>query len=154
MLAEKNFKEYRYNKNVPGRIKRLQATVDKVGDMAKYDNATFARDCALNPPSTEGYNGGLLWEGSTAARMLKIDMAAGVHHDLHPGEMVKTRPCYKEFGAEHLGKRIDQLTKKAKKYYGTTPGQIRSGKKKSKKLPHGCKEKSRKDTQTPYDNSA
>ena len=63
------------------------------------------------------------------------------------------QPCYRPFGAERLGKRIDQLTEKAKDY-GATPGQIRSGKKKSKKLPHGCKEKSRKDTQAPYDNSA
>ena len=145
------FADYPYNKNVPGRIKRLQATVDKIGDAAKKDLAAFKRDRAINPVSAVGYNGRVLWKNSTAARMLLVDMAANKHKEMTPTQLCASRPCYKPFGVVRLGQRIDQLTEK-KKAYGSTPGQMRS--KKSKRLPHGDKEKSRKGVLDPYDNAA
>ena len=148
------FVDYPYNKSVPSRISRLQATIHKMGSMARKDNADFLVDRARNPASCVGYNGLLLWKGSYADQVLKMDMAAGKHLRMTPSELRAERPVdYQGFTVARIGQRIDQLKEKAKPY-GETPGQIRSkAKKKSKQLPHGCKEKSRKDTMAPYDNA-
>ena len=151
------FADYPYTKNVPSRISRLQATVGKMGDAATKDNADFLVDRARNPASSVGYNGRVLWKGSEADRMLKIDMAAGKHLRMHPRELKAERPLvYTEaFTVDRIAKRIDQLKEQKAKPYGATPGQIRSkaSKKKAKQLPHGIKEKSRKGTIDPYNNN-
>ena len=77
--------------------------------------------------------------------LLKVDIAANKHLELTPTELCATRDCYKPFGAARIGKRIDQLVEKAKPY-GAKKGQA------NRKLPQGCKEKSRKDTHNAYNN--
>lgn len=147
--GREEFLDFPYNKNVRSRISRLQATVAKLGDAAKYDEAAFKRDRTLNPTSTVGYNGRVLWKDTEADRLLKEDIEAKVHERLSPSEILLTRPCYAPFGAKRIGQRIYQLTEKSKKF-GATPGQMRS---KNKKLPAGCKEKSRKGVLDPYNNA-
>ena len=140
------FATFPYNHNVPGRIARLQATVNKMGSVARSDSEAFLRDRARNPQSTPvGYNGRLLWKGHEADARLKEDIAAGKHLELLPSELCATYAGYDAFGAERLGKRINQLVEKAKPY-GAKKGQ------KNRKLPRGVPEKSRKDTHEGYNN--
>ena len=141
------FKEHPYSYLVPGRIKTLQATVNKLGGSAQKDKDALLHDRARNPQSTHEHNGRVLWKGSGAAAQLKDDMANDRHLTMNAEALFASSPAYKEFGQLRLTKRIDQL-KEAAKPYGKTPGQNAAS-----KLPRINKEKSRKGVIGPYNNN-
>ena len=153
-LPLEEFKPFPWHKvNVPGRIKRLQATVSKLGDSLKRDLDALENDRRLHPNPTLGHNGLKLWKNSEADRLLKLDMAAGRHHSMGHKNLRLSRPEYVSFcELQRFTKRIDQLTEAAKPY-GKTPGQNKSKAKTSKKLPAGLPEESRKNSTVPYNNS-
>lgn len=76
---------------VPRCISHLQDCDRQLGAAAKTDANAFARDRALNPPSTHGYNGRFLWEGLVADEQMRADMAAGVHLQMDPKDFWDTR---------------------------------------------------------------
>ena len=147
-LPREEFKYFPWHpKNVPDRIEHLWKSIANLGDSLQLDKDALAHDRQLHPDKpTEGYNGRLLWEGSNADRLLKIDMAAGLHLQFSPKDLRATRPEYGEFSQTRFTKRIDQLKERAKKY-GKTPGQNRTS-----KLPTGLPEESRKDDMNAYNN--
>lgn len=149
-LPKEEFKDFPWHPtNVPSRMARLQATIAKLGESRQTDIDALEHDKLLHPGKpTHGYNGRLLWEGSEADRLLKIDMKANKHLLYTSATLRASRPQYAEFSQVRFTKRIDQLKEAAKKF-GKTPGQN-----KTKKLPTGLPEESRKDSQHVYNNSS
>lgn len=129
-----DFADFPYDKTLyDGRFQRIQMAVRKQKDFAILDEAALRKDRNVYPIRSHNAKGEPNWRGSEAEYWLKVDMDAGKHLEMKPGELFATRECYQPFGKKRFRDRIDQLKEKAKPY-GTTPGQ-------SKKL--GDPEKSR-----------
>ena len=134
------------------RFTRIQKVVKRLKWAAEYDSKCLEEARALYPQQTHGPTGVILWENSEADRLLKEDMANGLHLTMKPGDLFQTRECYKTFGKRRFSKRIDQL-REAAKPYGLNPQQ--AAEKREKKHKNKVKNRpnySRKDTTAPYSN--
>jgi len=138
-VNQPEFKNFPFDKvRYDGRIDRLRAAIKRLKYWAVYDAAAVARDRALHPPPAVNIRGQLRWNGSEAQKLLKIDIANGLHEQMAPRFLRMTKDEYKEFELPVFRKHIDQ-TKQALKPFGRkTPGQINHNKRKL-----GNKDKSR-----------
>ena len=86
------------------------------------DVAAHAHDLALRPQATHNINGVPRWEGSNAERLLKEDITAGLHTQMAPKMLFKTRVEYYQcFTLEKFRGHIAQEVKLRKfrtSYYG------------------------------------
>jgi hypothetical protein len=86
------------------------------------DVAAHAHDVALRPQATHNTNGVARWEGSNAERLLKADITAGLHTQMAPRFLFRTRAEYYEcFTLEQFRGHIAQEVKLRKfrtSYYG------------------------------------
>ena len=109
------------------RVGRIQKTVKRLKWAAAYDKECLDEARKKYPQQSHGPTGTILWEGSEAARLLEIDMAAGKHlvPNFKPGDLWETKDEYKKFTKRRFSKRIDQK-KEAAKPYGENPAMVQA----------------------------
>jgi hypothetical protein len=76
------------------RLKSLRLQISTAKGIAVDEEAALVHDRALFPTPTHNYRGEPRWEGSEAERLLKQDVANGVHKTMTPKELHEIRPEY------------------------------------------------------------
>ena len=114
------------------RISRLQKVVKKMKWASVYDKECLADYRTAFPQQSHGPTGKPLWRNSEADRLLKQDMADGLHETMYPRDLFATRVEYQAFGKTRFAKRIDQY-REAAKPHGMNPMQAAAKKAKKEK---------------------
>jgi hypothetical protein len=78
------------------RLKNLRKQIDTAKGIAVDEEAALAHDRALFPIPSHNYRGEPRWDGSEAQRLLKHDIANGVHATMKPVDFQQTRPEYRD----------------------------------------------------------
>jgi hypothetical protein len=85
------------------------------------DTAALTHDRQLRPQATHNTNGVPRWEGSDAELWLKEDITNGLHNEMAPQALYKTRVEYQVFTLDRFQGHIYQENKRRKfitSYYG------------------------------------
>lgn len=111
------FKDFPFDKiRYKDRFTSIQKAVKKHKDWAQCDSEKFLQDRALHPPADKNIRGELRWKGSEAQQFLKVDMEQGLHLQMKPRELHKTRDAYKLFGERVFQQHIDQQKQSVKEF--------------------------------------
>jgi hypothetical protein len=106
------------------RLQALRKQCTAKNNRSVADTAAFAHDCALLARKQDDAPGVLLrWDGSEAERVLKLDVANGLHINLTPKNFHRSRPEYQVFSLKVFRGHIYQELKRRKfitSYYGST----------------------------------
>jgi hypothetical protein len=100
------FREYPFDK-FRTNLKKLHAAVDKERDRAGLDSDAHAHDLLLHPPLLQGPSGYPQWQGSKAARLLKLDVLEGKSKAMKPSALRDTRKEYQAFPLKVFRKHIE-----------------------------------------------
>ena len=85
------------------------------------DASALTRDRQLRPQATHDSNGVPRWEGSDAEGLLKEDITNGLHNQMAPQALYRTRAEYQVFTLDQFRGHIYQENKRRKfisSYYG------------------------------------
>jgi hypothetical protein len=107
------FMEYEL-KNFTANLKRLQEVIQKEQDRAVTDSDAYAIDLLINPPILQGPSGYPQWQGSEAARLLKLDIDNEKHTSMKPSDLHNTQEEYKRFPLTVFRKHIGQEVRSRK----------------------------------------
>jgi hypothetical protein len=90
------------------RLKSLVGAIKKEKTWALNEELALAHDRALFPVPTHNYRGEPRWDGSEVQRLLKQDVAAGVHNEKTPTEFYTSRPEYQVYPLQTFREHIYQ----------------------------------------------
>ena len=83
-------------------------------EMAKRDAEAFRKDRLLYPRKDRNQRGELVFDLHPAKHLLRMDVENGVHEQLSPKELQKSRPAYQVFKYEIFKHRIYQEVRRKK----------------------------------------
>jgi hypothetical protein len=107
------FMEYEL-KNFTTNLRNLHAAIEKEQDRAVVDSDAYAHDILIHPLILQGPSGYPQWQGSEAARLLKIDIEEEKHKSMKPSDLRNTQEEYKRFPLKVFRKHIDQEVRSRK----------------------------------------
>ena len=87
------FKEYEL-KNFKTNLKNLHLTIQKEQRRADMDSDAHAYDLSIHPPILQTPSGYPQWQGSEAARLLKLDIEDEKHESMKPSDLHNTKDEY------------------------------------------------------------
>jgi hypothetical protein len=80
-----------------GRLDSLRQQISHAKDRNTTEEAALVHDRALFPIPTHNHRGEPRWDGSEAQRLLKEDVAAGIHETMKPQQLYQTHPQYNDY---------------------------------------------------------
>lgn len=90
------FEEMNFGSTFTRRLQSVRDDYVKKNSRAKDDQIAFNNFRATHPEPTHNHRGEPRWEGSTAQKLLKQDMADGKHIGIRPKYLQASRPEYLE----------------------------------------------------------
>lgn len=101
------YKLYEY-KNFSANLRSLKKKIKRDKAHALFDKEAIEHDRRLFPRPAANAKGELLWHGSAAEPLLKIDVAAGVHNTMQPKALWHSKAAYQEHSLHTFRKHITQ----------------------------------------------
>jgi hypothetical protein len=94
--------------NFATNLRNLRKAIAKSQSRAEEDAAAVANDLRIHPVALETRRGYPRWNGSSAERLLKLDMDEGKHQQMTTAELRATRPAFLLFPAKVFSDHVQQ----------------------------------------------
>ena len=97
-----------FDKAFKDHLRDAAELIAAAGDRARDDEAAYTQFVANHPPKSHDHRGLPRWAGSDAERLMKEDMAAGLHKGVKPKQFYATRPEFQVYPLQIFRGHIDQ----------------------------------------------
>jgi hypothetical protein len=98
------------------RLRYLRKSIELQKCTGCNDAVSLSQDRALYPKKARNVNGVLRWEGTDAAKLLKLDVSNGRHVGMFPRQLWATREEYKAFPKDVFASHLNQ-EKRTQKFH-------------------------------------